>query len=107
MKLTNEATVLGKTVTLTVEIPDGVRQDAAVRIQGVMMREVERFAQIAAVDLRDQAIEDMELSRISALGPGPRPHVMLAAGNEDPETGAQVLEGEYHLAGRLFQATRR
>jgi hypothetical protein len=107
MKLMTENTVLGMTVRTSVEIVgDGdVRPEAQNRIQMVMARETERFAQIAGVDVRDQAVERKETMRLRALPPAAeRPAIVLAAGTKDPVEGAEVLRGEWVLGGKKVTA---
>lgn len=68
------------------EIPDSVRDNALNSIQTVMRRETERFAQIAAVDLRDQQVEREEIARIRQA-PAERPVVIVGAGMKDATKG--------------------
>lgn len=112
MKLSTEKTVLGQTVRMTVEvIGEGqVRDEALGRMQGVMMRETQRFAEIAGVDIRDQPIEQAEFARLKKLGPAEnRPHIILAQGTKGTVEGKDfvVERGEFHIAGKKVKAKSR
>lgn len=73
-------------VQATITVPDGLSDDALSRIQGVINREMERFAQIAAVDLRDQAVAIDEAAHLATV-PAERPVMIVQPGpkqRDDP-----------------------
>lgn len=69
-------------VEAVITLPDGLSDDALSRIQAVLNRELERFAQIAAVDVRDQAVAIDEAAHLATV-PANRPVTIVAAGPRD------------------------
>ena len=86
-----EHVVLDQTVRLAVTItgPGTIRDAARQAIERIMARECERFAQIAGVDVRDQAVEAAR-----ERPPEGRGHTVLMAGLKAPEGRIVVREGE-------------
>lgn len=105
MQVSASAKVLDTEVTLTATVGDGVavRADAMGRIMTVLQREAERFAQIAAVDRRDQIADRDEAKRI-ADAPADRSHVIAGAGSKEPDS-VVVMRGAVHVNGRSLRAT--
>jgi hypothetical protein len=94
-------------VEVTVQIGGTVvalSEDAASRIAGVLRREAQRIAEIAAVDARDQAAAPAEAKRVRAADPN-RSRIIVAAGTKDPE--AVIVErGSVEVAGRMRTAPK-
>jgi hypothetical protein len=100
---------LGKArVRIIVEVEgDGeVRDEALGRIHSVLRRSADSFAQIAAVDLRDQKVEAEEMRRLERepLDPN-RGHVAVGAGTKDP-SAVQVLRGTVIVNKKSISAPR-
>lgn len=95
------------TIQITAELPDGVElSDAAIAgMRVALQREADRFAQIVAVDLRDQKVARAERARIAAA-PADRPHIIVAAGTKDP-AAVVVLKGEYEIGPTGHKRTVR
>jgi hypothetical protein len=113
MKLTAHGTVNGITATLTVEIdtetssvktglPTSLDDSAIGRIQTVMRREAQRFAEIAAVNVADQAAERTERIRIANL-PKNRPSIIVGAGTKSPDA-VFVERGSFKVGTKTVKA---
>lgn len=66
---------------------------AASAIQTVLRREAERIAQIAAVDLKDQAVAQRDAQKNSNI-PRARPMIIAAAGSKDPASVQTFWQNE-------------
>lgn len=94
-KVTFESNVDGSVVTLVLSIdsPGTVDGEAMARIQTVMSREVERAAQIAAVNLKDQETNRLEQQRLRNV-PAERPQIVAAAGSKNPDMVKTFFKNE-------------
>jgi hypothetical protein len=111
MKLSMDALVGGVMVDVVVNIDTSLASmenglgttlsdDAANRITMAFRREVQRAAEIAFVDLKDQKTAQEEALRIRAL-PKDRPAIIVLAGTKELELDGQptvhVLRGTYKV----------
>jgi len=102
MILTATGETQDRHVTITVELSDGLTDDAIARIHGVMRREAERFSQIAAVDLRDQKTAESERKRLAAV-PKNRPSIIVGAGTKSADA-VLVERGSFKVGNRTVKA---
>lgn len=108
-KVTAGVEYQGVEVDITIEInvngDERVRNEALDRMHSVILREAQRFAEIAVVDIRDQPIDAEEARRIAGLDPN-RPHIIVPTGTKDPAQSL-VVQGSYELGDDETDHKRR
>lgn len=91
---------------IDVTLPDGLSDDAIESIQRILNREATRFAQIAAVNLRDQSVALEDAQRLRDV-PAERPVIIVSPSNrgENDRSGTNPHRSkpftDTETAGRL------